>query len=276
LGDMADLESMSRDDLYGHYRKHYTPSNAVIVVVGAFESETMLKQIETHFGNLPALPKPKPFSRPEPEQQGEKRITVERPGMTAFLSIAYHVPAATEDDWFKLEIVDSILTGAGGGENKTSRLYKALVKTGLATSIDGGLSESIDPNLYELTITLNDGINHETVEAAILAEIERIQNKGISPEELARAKKQARASFAFSTESVTNQAYWLAQSAVLGDLRWYDTFLDRLNAVTVDDVQEAAQSYLIPAHRIVGYLIPTGIDEDEAYEDDEEALHDRA
>jgi zinc protease len=275
LGDMADLETMSRDDLYEHYRKHYTPSNAVIVAVGAFNSQEMLAKIEEHFALLPTMPKPKPFNRPEPEQQGEKRIIVERPGMTAFLSIAYHVPAATEDDWFKLEIVDSVLTGAGSGENKTSRLYKALVKTGFATSIDGGLSESIDPNLYELTITLNDGIQHETAEAGILAEIERIQSNGISAEELQRAKKQARASFAFSTESVTNQAYWLAQSAVLGDLRWYDTFLDRLNAVTLEDVQEAAQRYFIPAHRIVAYLIPTGIDEDEAYED-EEALHDRA
>jgi zinc protease len=276
LGDMADLETMTRDDLYEHYRKHYTPSNAVIVAVGAFDSQEMLSKIEAQFGMLPSSPIPKPFNRPEPEQQGEKRIRVERPGMTAFLTIAYHVPAATEDDWFKLEIVDSVLTGAGGnGENKTSRLYKALVKSGLAVSIDGGLSESIDPSLYELTITLNDGISHEEAEAVILAEIERIQEKGISAEELQRAKKQARASFAFSTESVTNQAYWLAQSAVLGDLRWYDTFLDRLNAVTIEDVQEAAQDYLISSHRIIAYLIPIGIDE-EAYEDDEEALHDRA
>lgn len=274
LGDMADLETITRDDLYKHYRTYYTPSNAVIVAVGAFDANEMLAQIEAHFALIPSGEKITPFVRPEPEQQGERRITVERPGMTAFLSIAHHVPDSTQDDWFNLEIIDSALTGAGSGiDNKTSRLYKALVKTGIAASIDGGMSETIDPYLYEITVTLNDGYTHQEAEDAILAEIERIQVEGISQQELDKAKKQAKASFAYSSESVTNQAYWIAQSAMLGDLNWYDNFLDRLNAITLDDVQVTAQKYLVARHRVVGLLVPTGIDEVEFYEDDvEEAL----
>ena len=274
LGDMADLETITRDDLYNHYRTYYTPSNAVIVAVGAFDANEMLAQIESHFADIPAGDKITPFVRPEPEQQGERRVKVERPGMTAFLSIAHHVPDSTQDDWFNLEIIDSALTGAGSGiENKTSRLYKALVKTGIAASIDGGMSETIDPYLYEITVTLNDGYTHQEAEDAILAEIERIQVEGISQKELDKAKKQAKASFAYSSESVTNQAYWIAQSAMLGDLHWYDNFLDRLNAITLEDVQATAQKYLIARHRVTGLLVPTGIDEAEYYEDDvEEAL----
>ncbi len=270
IGDMADLESMTRNDLYTHYRQYYTPSNAMIVAVGAFNTDEMLTQIESEFGALPSGEAPQLFIRPEPEQQGERRVTVERPGMTAFLSIAHHVPESTHDDWFSLEVVDNVLTGAGSGiDNKTSRLFKALMKTGIAAGIDGGLSESIDPYLYEITVTLNDGYTHEEAETIVLAEIERIQQDGITQKELDKAKKQAKAAFAYSTESVTNQAFWLAQSAMLGDLQWYDTFLERLNAVTLDDVQEAAQTYLVPRRRITGLLVPTGVDETEFYEDAE-------
>lgn len=273
IGDMADLESMTRNDLYMHYRNYYTPSNAVIVVVGAFNTEDMLAEIEAQFGALPLAEKAPLFVRPEPEQQGERRVIVERPGMTAFLSIAHHVPESTHDDWFSLEVVDNVLTGAGGGiDNKTSRLYKALMKTGIAAGIDGGMSESIDPYLYEITVTLNDGYTHEETEAIVLREIERIQQGGITQKELDKAKKQAKAAFAYSTESVTNQAFWLAQSAMLGDLEWYDTFLERLNAVTLEDVQEAARKYLVPRHRITGMLVPTELEESEFYEDEEEEV----
>ena len=207
----------------------------------------MLEQIEAEFASLPSGERPELFIRPEPEQQGERRVTVERPGLTAFLSIAHRVPESTHDDWFSLEVVDSVLTGAGSGiDNKTSRLYKALMKTGIVAGIDGGMSESIDPYLYEITATLNDGYTHGEAETIILAEIERIQRDGITQKELDKAKKQAKAAFAYSTESVTNQAFWLAQSAMLGDLQWYDSFLKRLNAVTLDDVQVVACKYLVP------------------------------
>jgi zinc protease len=268
LGDMADLQTMSNQDLEAHYRTHYTPSNAVIVTVGAFQTTDMLAKIENYFGNLPTAPKPTLFNRLEPPPQGERRVMVERPGNTAFLSIAHLVPEAIHDDWFKLEVVDSVLTGAGGStDNKTSRLYKALVKSGIAADVDGGLSETIDPYLYDVTVTINDGYPHEDAEDVILAEIERIQQEGITEKELLKAKKQARAAFAYSTESVTNQAYWLAQSAILGDLNWYDTFLDRLNAVTLEDVQEAAQQYLIARNRIIGWLLPTGGKDDEEWDE---------
>lgn len=273
IGDMADLETMTREDLYAHYRNYYTPSNAVIVAVGAFNPDEMLAQIESKFGTLAPVEQAPVFMRPEPEQQGERRVTVERPGMTAFLSIAHHVPASTQDDWFSLEVVDNVLTGAGGGiDNKTSRLYKALMKTGIAAGIEGGMSESIDPYLYEITVTLNDGYTHEESEAIVLHEIERIQEDGITQKELDKAKKQAKAAFAYSTESVTNQAFWLAQSAMLRDLEWYDTFLERLNKVTLKDVQEVARKYLVPRRRITGLLIPTEIKESEFYEDEEEGV----
>jgi zinc protease len=257
IGDTADLHSITRDDLYEHYRKHYTPSNASIVAVGAFDTDEMLKKIEAIYGDIPDQGEPQLFVRAEPPQIGERRITVERPGTTAFVRVAQRVPQATHDDWFKLEILDSVLTGPGGGvDNKTSRLYQALVKTGVAAGISGGLQESIDPYLYTVGVTVNDGRTPEEAEAVVLREFERLSNEGITQAELDKAKKQARAAFAYGTETVTNQAYFLAQSEILGDYTWFDKYVEKLAAVTVADVQAAAQKYLQPRTRTTGWLVP--------------------
>lgn len=264
LGDLADLEAMTRDDLYRHYQQHYTPANATIVAVGDFDQQALLAKIQAHFGSIESSPKPRLFVRREPPQSGERRVIVERPGSTAFLSIAHHVPDATHDDWFKLEVLNSILTGSGGGiESKTCRLYKTLIQSGIAANVDGDLSETIDPYLYGITVTINDEYDHQAAEEVILAELERIRTEGITQHELDKAKKQARASFAYSTESVTNQAYWLAQSAVLGDLNWFDGFLDRLAAITIEDVLDVARRYFNPQQRITGWLVPIPLEDDE-------------
>lgn len=264
IGDMADLERINRDELYAHYRRHYVPANAVAVCVGAFQTAELVARIEELYGGLASEPAPALFNRPEPEQMGERRVVVERPGHTAFLRLCYRVPSANHPDWFKLEILDSALTGSSGlSGNKTSRLYQALVKTGIAASAGGGLQESLDPYLYSLSLTLNDGQDLAHVESLVLEQIERLQQDGIRSAELERAKKQARAAFAYGTESVTNQAYSLAMSAMLGDVQWFDTYVAKLEAVSADDVMDVARRYLTARNRTVGWLIPTGLDEGE-------------
>lgn len=263
LGDQSDLETMTRDDLYGHYRKHYMPNNAIAVAVGDFNSADMLKRIEELYGAIPSGDLPKLFQRPEPEQQGERRVRVERPGNNHFLDIAYHAPAATDDDWFKLAILNSVLTGPsglGGGsvDNKTSRLYQALVKTEIAADADGSLMPSIDPYLYEIEATLRPGRTLEEAEAVVEREIERLRDEPISQAELDKAKKQARALFAYSTERVTAQAFWLAFAENFESYTWFEQYVPRLEAVTIADVQDVAQRYLRPQSRTVGWFIPTG------------------
>lgn len=259
VGDIADLQRMTRDDLYNHYRRHYMPSNAVAVAVGAFDTAEMLQKIEQRFGDIPSGEKPDLFIRPEPEQIGERRVIVERPANTAFMMVAYHVPQATHEDWFALEVLDSVLAGPGGGvDNKTSRLYQALVKSEIAVGLGGGLHETIDPYLYTVIMTLRDGRTHAEAEAALLAQLERVANEGITPEELYKAKKQSRAAFMYSIESVTNQAYWLALSSALGDCAWNEKYVERLDSVTCEAVQAVAQRYFTAQNRTIGWLIPTG------------------
>ena len=276
IGDMIDLHTMTRDDLYNHYRHHYNPSNAIAVAVGDFDSETMLARIREIYEPIPAGDKPALFARPEPEQNGERRVVVERPGTTAFVDVSYKAPAATDPDWFKLAIVNSILCGAdgfGGGsiDNKTSRLYKALVETELAASVDGSLTPTIDPFLYSINVTVRDGRTAEEVEAALDEQIDKLVAGDITEQELARAKKQARALFAYSTERVTMQAFWLAFAENFASYTWFEDYLANLEAVTLEDVHTAAAKYLRRQSRTVGYFSPqngAGAEEEE-FEDGE-------
>lgn len=275
IGDMADLHTISRDDLYYHYRRYYVPGNAIAVAVGDFDSADLLRRIEALYGGIPGSEKPHFITRPEPPQQGERRVTVERPGRTAFLEFAYHAPAATDDDWFRLAILDSVLTGpssmgGGGVDNKTSRLYRALVETEIAAGVDGGLVPTIDPYLYQISATVRDGRTLEEAEAALDAEIERVREADISEAELNKAKKQARALFAYSTEGVTGQAFWLAFAENFASYDWFENYVDQLEQVTVDDVRQVARRYLHRRNRTVGWFVPTG--DDPNMEDDDDDL----
>jgi zinc protease len=262
LGDMADLQTMTRDDLYAHYRTFYSPNNAIAVAVGDFDASAMLDRIEQLFGPAPRGPEPPPVTRGEPPQQGERMVRVEREGNAHYLYLGYRAPEATHPDWFRLALIDSILAGASapGGDgigNRTSRLYRALVDTELASGVGGGLLPSVDPHLFSIVVTVRDGRSPEDVQAALDAEIARLTSGDITQAELDKARKQAKALFAYGTEGVTGQAFWLAFSENFSSFTWYENYLDYLESVTLDQVQEAAQRYLRRSQRTVGWFIPT-------------------
>jgi zinc protease len=266
IGDLPDLQSMSRDDLYQHYRAYYAPNNAVISVAGNFNTKNMLERICDLYEQLPVSPVPQRLSRPEPERRGEHRLTVEGPGETTYIESAYHAVTGNDPDFFILTVLDSLLCGpsslnmfgGGGTSNKTSRLYQALVEKELAVAVHGGLVATIDPYLYSIIITVHPQSKPEQVMAAFDDEVRRIQNEPIPADEVARAVKHARALFAYGSESITNQAFWLGHAEMFATYDWFTTYLEKLAIVTAEDVQEAAQKYLRPRNRVVGTYLPTG------------------
>ncbi len=265
IGDVADLERMTREDLYEHYRTYYRPNNAVLALAGAFEPEDILERIRRYFGDLEPGPEPPRLERPEPPQRGERRVVVQGPGETTFLQVAYRAPRGADPDFFPMLVLASLLTGpvnlnlfGSGITNHTSRLYQALVETRQAVGVGGSLSATVDPFLYWITITVHPQKDPEEVLRRVDEEVLRLQDEGPQPQELERARKQAQALFAYGSESITNQAYWLGYSTMFADYDWFRTFLERLQRVTVADVQRVAQTYLRPQHRVVGLYLPTG------------------
>ncbi len=263
LGDMSDLHTMTRDDLYNHYNTYYMPNNAIGVAVGDFDAKQMLKQIKELYEPLPRGLPIKPFARPEPPQKGERRLTIEGDGETEYLEMVYHAPSATEPDFYPMVVLDSILAGAssfnafgGGTSNKSSRLYKSLVLTELAAGVSGGLTATIDPYLYSISATVRQGHTIAEVEAALEAEIDKLVRDSVTEAELTKAIKQAKAMFAFSAESVTNLGFWYGFSEIISDYTFFENYVDRLSAVTLDDVSRVAKTYFAKNKRTVGWYLP--------------------
>ncbi len=264
IGDMADLETMSRDDLYRHYRSYYLPNNAMVAVAGDFRTRKMLARIRELFAGIPAGPAPDQRARPEPPQPGQRRVTVEGPGETAYVEMACHAPRAADPDFMPMVVLDSILAGpsnfnffGGGTSNRTSRLYKALVETELAAGVSGGLAATVDPYLYNVLATVRSGRDPQQAESALNAELQRVLDEPVTGAELQKAARQARAIFAYGSESITNQAFWMGYSEIFADCAWFESYLDRLAQVSAEDVQRVAQKVLAPANRTVGIYRPT-------------------
>jgi zinc protease len=266
IGDLVDLKSMSREDLYQHYRTYYVPNNAVLGIAGDFKTIEMLARIRELFEPIPAGPMPSRLVRPEPAASGEHRLTVEGPGETTYLEIAYHAPAGDEPDFFPLTVLDSLLTGpsglsifgGGGLSNKTSRLYRALVEKELAVGVHGSTNTTLDPYLYIIGITAHPDHTTEEVLSAFNEEVKTIQDELVPVEEINRAIKQARALFAYHSENITSQAAWLGHAEMFSSYDWFLTYLDKLSQVTPADIQHTAQKYLREQNRVVGAYIPSG------------------
>ena len=263
VGHMCDLETMTRDQLYAHYRTYYAPNNAVAVAVGDFDADAMLRLVEQHFGVIPDGPDVPPVTAVEPPQRGERRVTVEGEGNVAYLQMVFRAPTVHGPDFFALTALDAALTGAsgmtffgGGLTNKSSRLYKALVTTELAAGISGSLPPTVAPFVYSLSAVVRAGRTPAEVEEALDAELAGVTAEPVTPEELAKAIKQAKAQFAYSSESVTAQALWMGFSEVFADYTWFENYIANLSAVTVEDVQRVAQKYLKQSNRTVGWYVP--------------------
>lgn len=252
VGYKTDLHVISREDLWSYYQRYYTPDNAVVVAVGDFETSRLLDTIRREFGPIERRSDVRPLRITEPEQEGERRVTVRRPGPVPQLSIAYHVPAATHPDTLPLWVLSSVLSAG-----RSARLYRALVMTGLASSASAGSTMTKDPYLFLLSATARPEVDPARLEEAALAELERLVADGVSPHELAKVQRQMRAGHLFGTEGVTSQARYLGQYEIAHSWRAFETYVEDLLRVTEEDIVRVAKTYLAEKNRTIGWFIPT-------------------
>ena len=269
IGWQTDLETMTREDLYGHYRRHYVPSNATLVVVGDVDTDATLKAIEKHFGGIAPGSVPARVKQVEPEQQAERRVVLRKPGTTAYWKAAFHAPAFEDDAFFPLLVADAVLNGAaglniwsGGGvarPQRSARLYRALVDKSLASHVSGALMPTQHPYLYGISAGVAEGQTLGTVEEVVLGEIERLRTGGITPEELTKVRAQLRARFVYDGDSVTDIAHQIGYFETIASWQAYHVLRGRLEAVTVEQVNAAAAKYLVPSNRTIGWFEPQAV-----------------
>jgi zinc protease len=266
IGWRSDLERMTREDLYGYYRRHYVPNNATVVVVGDIDVSEALGSVERRFGSIAPGDVPARITTIEPEQLGERRLKIAKEGTTAYLKLGVHAPAAQDEDFFALLVLDAVLTGAKGVNlwasfrtpppQRSARLYQALVNKGLASSVAGGLIPTEQPFLYTLSLTATEGTSLSALEEALVAELERVRVEGITAGELAKAKHQLRARMVFENDSISNLAHQLGFFATIGRWQDYTRLGERIDAVTLPHVAEVARRRLAPANRTIGWFEP--------------------
>jgi zinc protease len=260
IGSKDDIKLMTRDGLYSHYRRFYSPSNAYVLVLGDDEDEALLERASAAFGSLEAGEPALPVRSPEPPQHGEKRLIVRRAGgALPLVQLAYKTPAATDPMAPALETLSTALASGGSQESasgRSSRLYRALVVSGLATEVEATFTLRKDPYLFWIEATLPPEGDHAAVERRILAETERLASEVMTEDEFARVRRQVLAGSAYPSDTVTGRAYRLGQLLATGAAGSIGEWHERLAAVTAQDVRAAAAATFGELSRTAGWFVP--------------------
>ena len=262
IGWAGDLETLRRDDLHDWYRRWYAPNNATLVVVGDVEPEQVFALAERYFGPLRPEPIVPPKSVAEPPQRGEKRLIVKAPAKEPYLLFGYKTPALGDaaEPWeaYALEILAAVLDGGD-----SARLSKELVRgQRVAAAVSASYSAfSRLPDMMLFDGTPARGRTIAELEAALLAQIERLRTTLVGSDELERIRNQLVAAKVYEQDSVFYQAMLLGQLETVG-LGWSlaDQYVTHLAAVTPEQIRAVAEKYLVPNHRTVAVLEPQPLD----------------
>jgi zinc protease len=253
IGLRQDVTAISRADLRAFYDAHYQPGNAFLVAVGRFRSAEMARAIDRHFGAIPAAQAAPLQATAEPPQRAERRFEFSKAGRQELLGMAYHAPQRGHPDAVALDVLAMVL-----GHGRTSRLYRALVQSGLAVHASAEYaSMPIDPFLFMLDVELAQKAESARAEAAIDREIDRLAREPISGGELQRARKRARVGFITRRDSVSALAFLIGEFEIATGWEYLQTYLEKLDAVTPEDVTRVTGRYLLPRARTVGHFRPS-------------------
>jgi zinc protease len=268
IGWLPDLERMSRDDLFNHYRTYYVPNNATLVIVGDVNTDSALRDVERHFGGIPAGALPERLRTLEPQQTGERRVVIRKPGTTAYLKLAFHAPAVHHPRFVPLLLLDAALSGAKGVNlwssfrvmpgQRQARLYRALVERGLAAAVSGAMLPTAEPFVYMISVIASDGVALGSIESALCEALDEVRLAGLTTAELDRAKRQLKARLVFDGDSVTNIAHQLGYFDTIATVDFFSQLPSAIEAVTLEAVAEAARELFDASNRTIGWFEPLG------------------
>lgn len=253
IGWLHDIESISLGDYQRYYHRYYQPNNCTLVVVGDIEPQEAMKEIAAAFGDLPEGPGPPQVTAQEPKQYGERRVRVHREAQFPFILMCYHAPNWQDQDAYPLELLSVLLS-----QGRSSRLYRDLVyQQKLALEVEADYDfYHLNPFLFMVYGQPMPGKTVAQLEAALDAEIKRLQTVPVGDRELQKAKNQATAGFYMSLDSIFYRAMLLGQTETVARWTLLKEYLPKLQQVTAADVRRVAQKYLVPLNRTVGILVP--------------------
>jgi zinc protease len=271
IGWRSDVENVPTARLKEFYDTFYHPNNATVIVVGDFEESGALGLIQKYFGALPASASPIPeVYTEEPKQEGERRLVVRRSGELPLVQVAFRTPAAlgqdavlsnaelarraasppASNDIYPLAVLSALLANG-----VTSRLYQALVETGLAVSVDARVDQFRDPGLFSVYATAAPDVEAARVEEVMHGELARASEE-LKDDEVEKAKRQIAAQVAYERDGTHNVAVQMSEAEAVADWRFFNSYARNVARVTTEDVRRAAAVYFKEDSRTVGHFIP--------------------
>jgi predicted Zn-dependent peptidase len=241
IGFKNDIKNWTIEDIRAFHNIYYQPSNAIIVVAGDIEPNTVFKEAYKYFGSIKRkVELPKKY-RIEPEQDGAKKVYITKESETQMIAIAYKIPAFDHKDQVALSAISSLLSNG-----KSSRLYEVLVnQKNLVNQIYAYNMDTKDPNLFLFLAICNPNIKAEDVEREILIIIEDLKKNGVKDDELKKVKINTKADFIFGLESSSGIANLFGSFLAKGSLEPLLNYEEAINALTTNTIKEVANIYFI-------------------------------
>ena len=253
IGARSDIENVPIERLQAFYHRYYQPDNAMLVVAGQIDEAETLKLVHQYFS---PIPKPDRVLigtyTVEPPQDGERDVKLRRVGDIQAILAVYHVPAGTHEDFAAIDLASNIL-----GDQPSGRLYKALVETGKAAAVGTGTLRGKDPGLMISFAAVREEKPLDDAETTMRATLDGIRSEPFTEEEVDRAKSQYAKSFELLMNDSEAAARNLSEWQAMGDWRLLFVYRDRIQNVSRDQVQQAAEKYFIPTNRTIGKFYPT-------------------
>jgi zinc protease len=253
IGARADVENVDISRLQAFYRNYYQPDNAVLIIAGKFDEAKTLALVAREFGKIP---RPKRVLQPtytvDPEQQGERTVTVRRVGDNQYALAMYHVPAGPHPDFAAVQVFATIM-----GDRPTGRLHKALVETGKAAQVFASAFAWREPSIAFFGVEIPATGSLDTARKALIETLEGVGATPITEAEVERARSKYLKEFELNAADPERVGIALSEAIGQGDWRLFFLARDRVKNVKVADVQRIATGYFLPDNRTLGSFIPT-------------------
>ena len=253
IGARTDVENVKIENLQNFYRKYYQPDNAVLLVAGKFEAGSTLALIQQVFG---AIPKPSRVLEAtytqDPAQDGTREVTVRRTGDVQLSAVLYHTAAGSHVDSAAMAALSEILSGTPNG-----RLHKNMVEKKLAVNVNPWNFELAERGYVVFMAELSKAQNLNEARKVLLEELEGLQKKPVTEEELKRAKASLSSDIDKTINDPQKLAVQLSESIANGDWRLFFLQRDRIENLKLADLQSVAANYFKESNRTLGQFIPT-------------------
>lgn len=253
IGWMGDLDNITVEDCHDYFKTYYAPNNATIIVVGDFRTEDLIRLINAYYKDIPRQKAPPPVANSEPAQRGERTVTFYKSAQAESFGVAFHVPQADDLGFYAVEVIQSIL-GAG----RSSRLYKSLVYDAqIATDVNVFQEWRRHPGLLKVYVTMKPGRKASEGISMLNEELARLRNELVSEIELQKAKNNIRASHIRQMKTNRGKGEVAGEFDILfGHWSKQKDYLRHIDDVTLQDVKDAADRFLVDLNRTTIVLVP--------------------